>query len=111
MALDEAQILKIARMLTTSARILTYEEVNEQVTYIGDRLTATVETQVEGLLTEWEASSTNRDTTVVRARDRNFGAELDPDKLRNILRREMAALLYFTDLSFGGSNWGYSARS
>lgn len=109
--LTEAEKLDIVKVLTTPGRVVTYGEVNDQISYLGEELiTAAVETDIRALLTEWTTDGVNRDTTRIHPNTRNFGAEINPDQLKNLIRVEMASLLAMTDLQFSGQYWGRSAR-
>lgn len=110
--LTEAEKLDIAKVLTTPGKIITYIDVNDKVANLGEAyITAAVETDIRELLTEWTAGGTNRTTQSIEPKERNFGVRESADAVKNLIRTEMATLLYFTDLQFGSQSWGYSKRA
>jgi type II secretory pathway component GspD/PulD (secretin) len=107
--LTEAEKLDIAKILTTPGKIITYIDVNDQVTNLGEAyITAAVETDIRALITEWGTIS--RTPFSVEPKDRNFGVRVNSEAGRDGIRQEMASLLYFTNLSFGGQGWARSTR-
>jgi membrane protease subunit (stomatin/prohibitin family) len=98
MALSEEQKLKLARALG-----VTYITVNDQITNLGSTyITAEVETQLGALITEYFSNSVNRNATRIVAMEANFGAEINPERTRDLIRQDMAILLYLTDLINSG---------
>jgi hypothetical protein len=89
-AFTENELLRIARMSG-----ITYVELYEHITFASSvYITAEVETQAREILDEYESNNVNRKTTRIKAMESNFGAEINPSELRNLLKREMASLLY-----------------
>lgn len=103
--LTEAEKLDIAMILG-----VTYIDVNDKVTNLGDNyITAAVETKIRTELTRWTTAGV--DFVKVHPREKNFGAEIDPEREKLDIKKRLAALLYFTNLQFGGQAWGYSPRA
>lgn len=92
MALTESQKLKIAKILG-----VTYIEVQEQVTYLGStHLTSEAEAQIGEEIERWETVAT--DYTNIRPNVKNFGAEINYNDQKSDIRKNLATLLYFTEL-------------
>lgn len=63
-----------------------------------------MKTKVVALIAEWQAGTVARNITRIKANDKNFGAEINPNELRGIIQGEIAELLFCTDLINGGSS-------
>jgi hypothetical protein len=57
-------------------------------------ITDSDKTKVLAYVTTWQTGSNSTDTTRIQAMDANFGANINPEDLRNILRKRIAALLH-----------------
>jgi ATP-dependent helicase/DNAse subunit B len=102
--LTEAEKLDVSKILG-----VTYIEVNDQVTYLGEsNITAAVETDIRELITEW--GTIKNDNAIFTATESNEGFNLDSNTRRTRVKKELAGLLYFTNLQFGGQNWARHAR-
>lgn len=89
MALTESQKLKIAKILG-----VTYIEVHDKATYLGStHLTTEVETQIGEELDRWELKGAK----FTKIKD-YLGADIDPEREKDDIRKNLATLLYFTDL-------------
>ena len=100
MALTESQKLDIATILG-----VTYIEVQEQVTYLGStHLTSEVESKISNELDRWTTAGTK--FTRIVDKETNYGAVIDPEKEKDDIRKNLATLLYFTELMKGGSGTG-----
>lgn len=108
--LTEAEKLDIAKVLTTPGKIITYIDVNDKVANLGEAyITAAVETDIRELLTEW--GTIKNDNVTFTATESNEGFNLTGESRKNRVRRELAGLLYFTDMNFGSQSWGYAQRA
>jgi hypothetical protein len=94
MAFTEEQKLKIVRIFAPG---LSADKLDEVLTLRADRITAEVESQVGALITEYFANNVNRNATVFEGTESNKGFNLNPDKTRSLIKRELAVLLYLTD--------------
>lgn len=93
MALTEANKLKLAQILGTD-----YVTVNDQIFNLGtDYITAEVETLLLAEIDRWDAGA-GTDFVTVEPNTANYGARIDPDLLRADIRRNVANLLYLTDM-------------
>jgi hypothetical protein len=103
-ALTEAQILKCARILG-----VTYIDVNDKITNLGTNyITAQVQTDIAAELLRWDTAGI--DFVSIEPQEKNFGARIDPEKQKNDIRKNLATLLYFTELRFS-STWGHASRA
>lgn len=105
MALTESEKLDIAMILN-----VTYIDVNDKITNLGSTyITAEVEAKVREQLDRWLAKGAKFTKTLPN--DKNFGSDRDPEREKTDIKKRLAGLLYFTEIKFGGGNWGYSARA
>lgn len=96
MALTEAQQLKICRIFAPE---LTSVALADVLRYYEAKITAEVETQVGELIDEYFSNNVNRNVTKISPNDKNFGAGINPEDTRNLIRKEIASLLYLTDFN------------
>ncbi len=109
--LTEDEKLGIVTVLTTPSRMVTYIEVQTQITYLGEaNITAAVEARIRALLAEWTANGTNRQTDSIEPNLRNFGVRSSAEALMSKIRIEMASLLSMTDFMFGSQGWARATR-
>jgi hypothetical protein len=102
--LTEAEKLDIAKILG-----VTYIDVNDKVYYLGEaNITAAVETDIRELITEWGTIKNNN--AWFTATESNEGFNLNGETRKNRVRKELANLLYFTDLLIGSQGWARSTR-
>lgn len=85
------QVTDIAEVLCSNSLL-----VAERLTYIKDQITDTDKTKALALITEWQTAST--DYTRVHPKEKNFGAEINPNDKKSSLVQRIANLLYCTDL-------------
>ena len=91
--LTESEKLTIAKILNTD-----YVTVNDQLFNVGDvYITPAVETQVRAEITRWN-SGAGSDFVSVEPNAANYGARINPDLEKADIRRNLANLLYLTDL-------------
>lgn len=96
MALTESQKLKLAQILGTD-----YITVNDQIFNLGTSyITAEVETQLIAQITRWEAGA-GTEFVSIEPNTANYGARIDPELEKNDIRKNVANLLYLTDIFFG----------
>lgn len=97
MALTESQKLKLAQILGTD-----YITVNDQIFNLGTSyITAEVETQLIAQITRWDAGA-GTEFVSIEPNTANYGARIDPELEKNDIRKNVANLLYLTDIFFGG---------
>ena len=97
MALTETQKLKLAQILNTD-----YITVNDQIFNLGtDYITPAVETLLLEQIDRWDAG-VGSDFVAIEPNTANFGAKIDPHLEKADIRRNIANLLYLTDLIGGG---------
>jgi hypothetical protein len=94
------------------ARILNMPPVfiANQITYLQDSFTSQVETDIEAELVRWDGVST--DFVRVHPRERNYGAELNPEDEKRDIRQNIATMLQRPDWAnnAGGGLVGTVAR-
>lgn len=97
MALTEANKLKLAQILGVD-----YITVNDQIFNLGtEYITAEVESLLLAEIDRWDAGAGN-DFVVITATSTNYGANIDPSQERADIRRNVANLLYLTELTGRG---------
>lgn len=97
MALSETQKLKLAQILAVD-----YITVNDQIFNLGATyITAAVETLLLEQIDRWDAG-VGSDFVSIEPNTANYGAKIDPNMEKADIRRNIANLLYLTDLSGGG---------
>lgn len=87
MALTTEEINKIAKILN-----LPKSYINAQIDVLGDDLTAQDETDIRAELTRWDGGA-GADFVRIHPKEKNFGAEIDPDDTKADIRRNIAILL------------------
>lgn len=92
MAFTEAQKLKICRICDITADVL--EDV---LTFRGVAITAQVESDVDDLIEEYHTGNTRRNTTEVTPTAKGFGAKINPESLRALIRKDIINMLYLQD--------------
>lgn len=95
MALTEAQILSIAKIIRQ-----TPSDVEYQITLLGTDATATWELAVEEELDRWDTAGV--EFVTVEPKERNFGARINPNLEKNDIRSNLAILLDRPDWAGGG---------
>ena len=95
MALDEGQKITIAKILQITPTIL-----NLQIDAL--TISATLETAIEAEITRW--TTAGLEFVKIHPKERNFGAEIDPEDLKDDIRTNLAMLLERPD-------WASSATS
>lgn len=97
MALTESQKLKLAQILNTD-----YITVNDQIFNLGtDYITAAVETLLLAQIARWDAG-VGTDFVAIEPNTANYGAKIDPNLEKADIRKNIANLLYLTDLLGNG---------
>jgi hypothetical protein len=94
MAFDEAQRLEISDILE-----ITPDELNSQMIYLGDRLTAGLETKILGKVAEWPGVSGNYASFTPTESNQGFNLSADAAKLA--IRRSIAKWLEMPDYGTG----------
>lgn len=99
MEFTETQKLNICKVLGISLPTLDSHLNTLPAGYISE----TVITQVDAELTRW-SNGAGSDFVRVEAKERNFGAVIDPSKERSDIKKNIAILLQFdlSDFNFGG---------
>lgn len=96
MALTEANKLKLAQILGVD-----YIMVNDQIYNLGSTyITAEVESMLLAEIDRWDAGAGN-DFVSVEPNTANYGARIDPSLEKADIRKNIANLLYLTDLVGG----------
>lgn len=103
MAFTADEILSISEILET-----TPDRVNSQLTYLGTRVTADVETRVRAKITAYGPASGK--FAKFKAKESNQGFELDPSDAKRSIRKAIAGWLEFEDLGGGSSFVTYLER-
>ena len=94
--LTESEKLKCAQILGVD-----YIKVNDQVFNLGDEwITASVETEIRAQIARWDAGAGSNFVSV-EPNTANFGARIDPELEKADIKRNIANLLYLTDLTSG----------
>lgn len=86
MALSETNTVKICQILN-----VTTQDLSAQITYIGSRLTSTVQSAIEAQIDLWDTAATN--FTNIKPNIKNFGAEISSGSARASIRQQIAILL------------------
>lgn len=102
MALSEANEIKTGQILG-----LAPFEITDQITWIGDRFTAAVQSAVEAQITLWDAGASTNYTNI-EPNVANFGAKISAESARKAIRERIAVLLERPDWASGGA--GSQAR-
>ena len=98
MALSEENELKVCKILG-----VTYTDLDHQLSLLSTDFTSERQSQVETELDRWDAGAGTK-FTKIKANERNFGAEIDPEREKNDIRKNIAYLLERPDWASGGSN-------
>lgn len=92
--LTESEKLKCAQILGVD-----YIKVNDQIFNLGDEwITPSVETEVRAQIARWDAGAGSNFVSV-EPNTANFGARIDPELEKADIKRNIANLLYLTDLT------------
>jgi hypothetical protein len=87
MALTEESTISICQILGITPTNLEY-----QITLLGSRLTAAVETEIEAQIAIWDAG-TGTKTVKLHPTESNKGVETNPSAARNDVKHNIAILL------------------
>ncbi len=87
MALSESEKLKIAKITSVN-----FHTITDQIRYLGTNITGEVETEVRAELSKWDEFG--GEYTRIHPMPANFGAEIDPEKIKSDIRRNLNVLLY-----------------
>jgi hypothetical protein len=88
--ITEAQQIDCAQIMG-----VTLETVIQQIAYLGDLFTTQVATDVGVELTRWGTAGV--DFVRVHPRERNFGAEINPEDTKDDIRGNLASLFQRMD--------------
>ena len=105
--LTEEQRNQIAKILG-----VTPLDVSDQITYIGEYLTAQVATDIAAEITRWVTNSKGSKFVRLSPIATNKGVEYNPDDEKADIRKNLALLLHAPDWAdmAGGSAQGYLSR-
>jgi hypothetical protein len=98
MALTEANELKVCKILG-----VLYQDLEYQLALLSTDFTSERQSQVETELDRWDAGAGTK-FTKIKANERNFGAEIDPEREKNDIRKNIAYLLERPDWAGGSSS-------
>lgn len=99
MALSETQIIKIGKILERPTI-----NISDQVSWLGDRLTAALETAIEAELTAWDAGpGTVTEWAKLHPKEANKGVETNPDRDADTIRTAIANYLERPDWAMSAS--------
>lgn len=96
----DSQITDLCEILETNSDFL-----GQHLTYVGSLITETDKTKILLKVTEWVTAGAK--FTDIEPKERNFGAKIRADRQKTQIRKQLAALLYATDI-FGGMTSGMS---
>jgi hypothetical protein len=78
--------------------------LDERLTYRADNITEAIKTKALAWVTVYTTGTVSTDTTRILGLEANFGADIDPNRLRALIKRKLAVHLFCTDLiNAGGS--------
>lgn len=98
MALSETNQIQLSMILNQSLL-----DIQLQLNYLGARFTTAVQTQIETLITTWNAGAGSK-FTKLHPTESNKGVETRPDAVRSNLQTEIAILLERADWGSGGGS-------
>jgi hypothetical protein len=96
---DSTQKAKLVKILRVNPILLA-----DRLDYYASSISDEMKAEVVDLIAEWEAGTTARNITRIRANVKNFGAEINPDELRSLIQGDISELLFCTDLVGGGTS-------
>lgn len=82
------------------------DDINAQITYMGDLLTSVRQSDIETELTRWTTAKT--EFYKIHPREANFGAEINSSDEKDDIRDNIAYLLERPDWSAKGSGSAYT---
>ena len=101
---SEAQVTDLAEILETNSINLA-----ERLNLYASSITESDKTKVLAKVATWQASAGDNFTSI-RPKEANFGAEINPDKQKNQIKRQIAALILCDDLVSSGGMGGRLVR-
>lgn len=98
MALTESSKIQLSMILGKMVI-----DIDQQLSLMGTRFTSAVQTEVESLITTWNAGAGDKYTRL-HPTESNKGVETRPDAVRSNLQSEIAILLERPDWGNSGSS-------
>lgn len=78
-------------------------ELDARLDYYASNITDSMKTRALALITEWNTGDTARDAVKIHPNLRNFGSEINPSETRRMIQKELARLVFCSDIVGGFS--------